>query len=552
MDTWKFLAGLGLFLYGMTLLEKVLKKLSGRSFKLFLGKFTQRLPYAITGGALITGLLQSSSVVSLLVLALVEAGTITFRNALGIILGSNVGSTLTSWIVATIGFKIDIESYASLVVGIFAIGMFFVREQKRLYNYFRLFFSLGILFMGLGFMKTSGEYFVNSLDFETFSQYGLWIFVMMGFAVTILMQSSSATVAITLTALYTGAIMFPMAAAVVIGSELGTTIKLVLASLKGTSDKKRVAWGNFIFNFVTCAVAFIFLSEFIHFIQHVVGVKDPLIGLVFFQTLINIFTIIFFVPLINLFSNWLSKRFKGTDDKKLSFISANLPVVPDLAVEALLREGENLLTKTLEFLQYILHLEQKKVHRPLLSALASRSPVSADAMYVKLKQTEGAILEYYTVLQINDLDESEYTLVNQYVAAVRYCIRAAKTMKDIQHNFKDFDAAADDILYVHYKNIQKDWKNFHGEFQNLLTIENRKTLFEELASAMSRSFHDQQKQTSDIIEMLRKKALSEFDVSTLMNVHHEILSVKKSLLRALAHLKLTVNQSEEFEFVPEN
>jgi len=173
-------------------------------------------------------------------------------------------------------------------------------------------------------------------------------------------------------------------------------------------------------------------------------------------------------------------------------------------------------------------------------------------MYVKLKQTEGAILEYYTVLQINDLDESEYTLVNQYVAAVRYCIRAAKTMKDIQHNFKDFDAAADDILYVHYKNIQKDWKNFHGEFQNLLTIENRKTLFEELASAMSRSFHDQQKQTSDIIEMLRKKALSEFDVSTLMNVHHEILSVKKSLLRALAHLKLTVNQSEEFEFVPEN
>jgi len=129
MDTWKFLAGLGLFLYGMTLLEKVLKKLSGRSFKLFLGKFTQRLPYAITGGALITALLQSSSVVSLLVLALVEAGTITFRNALGIILGSNVGSTLTSWIVATIGFKIDIESYASLVVGIFAIGMFFVREQ---------------------------------------------------------------------------------------------------------------------------------------------------------------------------------------------------------------------------------------------------------------------------------------------------------------------------------------------------------------------------------------------------------------------------------------
>ena len=551
MDTWEFLAGLGLFLYGMTLLEKVLKNLSGRSFKLFLAKYTQRLPYAITGGALITGLVQSSSVVSLLVLALVEAGTITFRNALGIILGSNVGSTFTSWIVATIGFKIDIERYALLVVGVFAIGMFFVPNQKRLYNYFRLFFSLGILFLGLAFMKASSEYLVDSLDFDTYRQYGLWLFVVIGFAATILMQSSSATIAVTLTALYTGVILFPMAAAAVIGSELGTTIKIVLASLKGTPDKKRVAWGNFIFNFVTCAVAFIFLSEFIQLIQNVVGVKDPLIGLVIFQTLMNILTIILFVPFINLFSNWLSKRFKGGEDIELSFINASLPVVPDLALEALLHEVQNLLTRTLDFLQHILRLDQKKSNHRVLNSLI-RSETSANEMYVKLKQTEGAILEYYTVLQINDLNERQYALANQYISAVRYCIRAAKTMKDIQHNFKDFDAAVNNVLYLQYKNLQKGWKDFDLAFQNLLTIENQKTLFEELASAMSRAFHDQQKQTSDIIAILRNKDLNEFDVSTLMNVHHEVLSVKKSLLRALAHLKLTATQSEEFEFIPED
>ena len=83
-------------------------------------------------------------------------------------------------------------------------------------------------------------------------------------------------------------------------------------------------------------------------------------------------------------------------------------------------------------------------------------------------------------------------------------------------------------------------------------IEDQKTLFEELASAMSRAFHGQQKQTSDTIAILRNKDLNEFDVSTLMNVHHEVLSVKKSLLRALAHLKLTATQSEEFEFIPED
>src|SRR5688572_31127495 len=116
MDAWKFLAGLGLFMYGMSVLERVLKNLSGRSFKLFLKKYTQRLPTAIIGGALITGLVQSSSIVSLLVLAFVEAGTVSFRNALGVILGSNVGTTLTSWIVATVGFKLDVESYSLPVV----------------------------------------------------------------------------------------------------------------------------------------------------------------------------------------------------------------------------------------------------------------------------------------------------------------------------------------------------------------------------------------------------------------------------------------------------
>jgi len=214
MDTWKFIAGLGLFLYGMTVMERVLKNLSGRSFKLFLRKYTQSLPKAIAGGALITGLVQSSSVVSLLVLAFVEAGTITFRNALGVILGSNVGTTLTSWIVATVGFKLDIESYALPVVGVSAIGMFFVHEQKRLYNIFRLFFAFGMLFLGLGFMKTSAEHFVGNIDLAAYSHYGAWIFVLIGFAVTFLIQASSATVAITLTALYTEAITFPMAAAV--------------------------------------------------------------------------------------------------------------------------------------------------------------------------------------------------------------------------------------------------------------------------------------------------------------------------------------------------
>jgi phosphate:Na+ symporter len=551
MDTWKFFAGLGLFLYGMKLMEHVLKSISGRSFKLFLKEYTQSLFKSITGGALITGLVQSSSVVSLLVLAFVETGTITLRNALGVILGSNLGTTLTSWIVATIGFKLDVENFSLPIVGISAIAMFFLQEQKKLYDIARLFFAFGILFLGLGFMKSAAELFVKDIDLSTYSQYGLWVFVLIGFGITILIQSSSATVAVTLTALNSQVLSFPLACAVVIGSELGTTIKIVLAGSKGTSDKKRVAWGNFAFNLITCAISLIFLPGIIFFIQEVVKLHDPLIGLVFLQTMINFFSIFLFLPFIDIFANWLNKRFKGNIHQAASFISRSLPVVPELAVEALSREGENLLKKTVDFHNFVLNLEQPPVTEGFLRSLG-KSQDSLNGMYGRLKQTEGSILEYYTRLQTADLSQEQYALINQYITTVRFCIRAAKSMKDIYHDLEDLESTADETLYKQYHDLQKDWKEFHQTFLSLLEIEDKKTLFEELASVMKRAFQNQKLRSSEIIESLRKKHLNEIETSTLMNVHHEILSVKKSLLRALAHLKLTAAQADEFEFLPES
>ena len=130
-DIWQFLAGIGLFLYGMSQLERVLKNISGRSVKLFLQKSTKNLFTAILGGALVTGIVQSSSVVSLVVLAFVEAGVITFRNALGVVFGTNLGTTLGSWLVATLGFKVDILDYAFPIIAVSAIGVFFTTSRKR-------------------------------------------------------------------------------------------------------------------------------------------------------------------------------------------------------------------------------------------------------------------------------------------------------------------------------------------------------------------------------------------------------------------------------------
>ena len=130
-DFWKLIAGLGLFLYGMFHLEDSIKQLEGRAFKLFLQKHTKKKLSAIFSGTIITGILQSSSVVNLMVLSFVGAGMLSMRNALGVALGANVGGTFNSWIVALLGFKVEIGKFTMPIIGLAGIGMIVFRNRKK-------------------------------------------------------------------------------------------------------------------------------------------------------------------------------------------------------------------------------------------------------------------------------------------------------------------------------------------------------------------------------------------------------------------------------------
>jgi phosphate:Na+ symporter len=184
MNLWIFLAGLGFFIYGMNQLENILKNVSGRSFKLFLKKKTKNLLKTIIGSAIITGLVQSSSVVSLITLAFVEAGIISFRNALGVVLGSNLGTTLDSWIVATVGFKFDLLNYSYPLIAISSVGMFVFESRKNIRNIFSLLFSLALLFLGLSYMKEGALDLVKDFNISDYNNLGSFAFVIIGFLLT--------------------------------------------------------------------------------------------------------------------------------------------------------------------------------------------------------------------------------------------------------------------------------------------------------------------------------------------------------------------------------
>jgi phosphate:Na+ symporter len=208
------------------------------------------------------------------------------------------------------------------------------------------------------------------------------------------------------------------------------------------------------------------------------------------------------------------------------------------------------LNKTAEFHQHLLSIDNSEPSG-FFQTLLKPTGVT-EHFYERLKKIEGEILMYCSNLQPDDLDSEQRSQINQYLEAVRNAIHSAKALKDIYHNVKDLTSTGDDSLHKQYKQLQDEWKSFDITFKQLLTIQDQEKLFNALSDAMKNAFQKNQENSRDAINMLKMKLLTEIQTSTMMNVQLEVLSAKKSLLRALAHLKLSEKQADAFEFLPES
>jgi phosphate:Na+ symporter len=523
---WKFLAGIGFFLYGLLLMDQALTKLSGRSFKKFLRQHTNKVWKAIAGGTLLTALFQSSSVIALITLGFVEAGMIPFKNALGVIMGSNLGSTMIGWIIATVGFKLSIEELALPALAISTIFMFFVKPRKNLFNSFRLLLAIALIFYGLGFMKESAGIFVKNVDIGAYRNQPLIIFVLIGLITTSIVQTSAATMAITLTALYSNVISFPAAASVIIGSEVGTSLKTLIAGINGSGEKKRAAYGNFFFNVATVAIAFVFLRFILLFITDVMGINDPLIGLAFFQSLINLIAIIVFLPFIEPYSRWLQKLFTASDNED-SFVSREFLQSDEQDPSALCDEVMNLLDKNLLFHDVVMGLNRSGKEGFLENMkIFARVSGYTNSMYNRLKVSAGELLEYRVRVGENNMTSNEHVQMDLCMERVRQIMHSAKSVKDIHHNITELRETAKDVLHEHFYRIQDDWKIFKNDFLELKHDD------QQLDMLIQKAHEDMERHNEQIQEGLRTGILEEVEASTLMNIEREMLSSKKAIIRA--------------------
>lgn len=340
------IGGLGLFLLAIGMMTDGLKLAAGNALRTLLAKWSKTPFRGVVSGAAMTALVQSSSAVTVASLGFVNAGLLSMRHALGIVYGANIGTTMTGWLVAMVGFKLNIQAVALPMIG---VGMILklLKPNSRLASVGIAIAGFGLFFVGIDSLKTAFEGIVSTFDLSQFKAEGVEGFLMylvIGFVMTVLTQSSSASIALTITAATSGMVGIYAAGAMVIGANIGTTSTAMFASIGATSSAKRVAAAQVVFNVATAVVAALILPllfGLIHWITAVAEIDaDPGITLAIFHTLFNLLGVALIFPLNDKLASFLDQRFVSLEEEasKPKHLDKNIAQTPDLAVNALILE----------------------------------------------------------------------------------------------------------------------------------------------------------------------------------------------------------------------
>jgi phosphate:Na+ symporter len=549
-DVWQFVGGIGLFLFAMAQLEVALKSFAGRSLRRFLQNYTDKPLTSVATGTIAAAFLQSSSLVSLMVLAFVGASIMSLESALGVVFGANLGTTLTGWVVTTLGFKLDLESAALPLIGIGSLML--VGLKGRIAEIGRMVTALGFLLMGLSLMKESVGSIGDALDIQRLAGLAGWQYLLFGVIFAAIVQSSSAAMLVTLAALHSGVIELPAAAAVAVGADLGTTSTVLIGAIKGAASKKRVAFAHFIFNVTTAVLAFSLLTPLLKLVQFI-GVSDPLFSLVTFHSLFNLLGIIIFLPLTKPFARFLEQRFATQIQHESMYVSETAATVPDAAIVAIAEETAHIIGR-------VIH-QNMRVFSPALPTPPGRPPVnmstkvtsdasSFDELYRKNKRLEGEIVSYALRVQAGPLEPSESERLNRLLSAIRHAIHSAKSLRDIRHNLEEFaDSPRPEVsAYLdHFKSIMTE---FYNEIYRLHTEGEAQAVFQDFANLIKRVHEWQDQLHREIYSDINGGRLADYEISSLLNVNREVLNSNLALVIALQEFGLKEDEAAALNQLP--
>jgi phosphate:Na+ symporter len=346
----RFLGGLGLFLLGMTVLTEGLRALAGDALSRLLSRFTRSALTGALSGAALTAIVQSSSATTVATVGLVSAGLITFTQALGVVFGANVGTTVTGWLVALLGFKFSLGTMMLPLLFVGVLLRLFGRSQVRHIGWALAGFA--VLFLGIEQMRAgmaSLEGVVTPASFPADTLGGRLLLVLAGVGITVVTQSSSAGVAMALTALDAGTIVLPQAAALVIGMDVGTTSTSALATLGGSPQTRRTGFAHVVFNLFSATSALILLSPYIAVLEAWspgVTSRDPELALVGFHTTFELLAVLLVLPFARQFAGLMLRLFPDRGPALTRRLYLALLADPSAAAGALWRTVRDVTEET--------------------------------------------------------------------------------------------------------------------------------------------------------------------------------------------------------------
>jgi len=554
-DFKAIVAGISIFLFGMMSLQQGFKSFTGGVLEKVLKAITNSLVKRLCFGIVTTTMMQSSSLLSVLVISFISAGLLDLAAGIGIIFGANLGTTTGAWLVAGFGLKVKISAYAMPIL-VFGV-LFIIQKSKNLQGLGYILTGIGFLFLGIHYMKEGFDAFKATITLSDYAMtgfQGLIIFAALGVAITVIIQSSGAAMVLIITALAAGQISYENSLALAIGTNIGTTMTAILGSLSANIKGKRLAGAHLVFNLFTSIVAIIFLSQFVWAVDWFcdlvnIAADDYTLKLATFHTLFNVVGIVLMLPFVNPLARLLERLLvdkAGAVDKP-NFLEDSALEYPDTAVEAVRSETE--------------HLYDNVVHIILKTMGLHRRDVFTD-------QPMSGIVEQYQKLPDYDLDDAYqrnfkgiYSAIIHFISQARFTwemeqsgrlywlreanLKLAESLKGVKHlqkNLQKSNASQNTYLKQEYDNVRCQISSLLREielFKNEKTVSEFPLLSQDMLKAQLK---EQNQQMMENIEVLiRENKISAEMGTSLMNDSAYVYDIQSNLISMAA--TVFINQS---------
>ncbi len=540
-------AGVSILLFGMITLEEGFKVFTKGPLKIILRKATDKLYKSISLGALVTAFIQSSSLVSVITISFISAGLITLAGGIGLIFGANIGTTATAWLVAGFGLKIKISILAMPML-IFGI-IFSFQKSSSLKGMGNILSGLGFFFLGIYFMKEGFDVFSEYFDLTVYAIPGFWgvvIYTGIGIFITTILQSSSASLALVLTALSAGQIEYENALALAIGTNIGTTITALIGSVGSNIAGKRLALAHLIFNLITGIVALSLinpLARLVDKLAEVIGISpdDYTLKLALFHTIFNILGVIIMIPLIKKLEILLLRlvkdhRIKDIDEPK--FLNRAALEFPQTAISSLENETKYLFENAIyEIVTHSLNIHRSDIlsdMKPKALVKKSQTEIDIDIRDIyahKVKAIYGKILRYATIAQSElELSKEQHQRISEIKIANRKMVEVIRDVKELRRNISIY-------TYSDNKYIKKEYNSFRRMIVKVFRAiylfkldDNKDDHYAKLINMRNKAKIESKLGNKHINKLIREHRITSNMASSLVNDHDNVNDMIKKLI----------------------